>query len=240
MARSPAIVSRADSLIISTIHGKTSAPSLPTYTARTQCSDLRCSVSEPTLGLYTTIHISDLTASSGSTDATGTKYGITLMRQEDEDFGGFGAWMEHSGFAVQEEHYVVEGISISGAYGIAGGDRTGTAPTGSATWRGLMVGGIATGSNSGEGLQGDAILTYSLGGGSLDARFSNIKNLDRFAAHSTPEVQFNNVPVSSHGTFQAGLTGNRIQGGFYGPGHAEAAGIFEQSNIIGAFGAKRQ
>ena len=40
-------------------------------------------------------------------------------------------------------------------------------------------------------------------------------------------------------TVAAGEAGDRIQGGFYGPGHAETAGIFEQSNIVGAFGAKR-
>ena len=33
---------------------------------------------------------------------------------------------------------------------------------------------------------------------------------------------------------------DRIEGGFHVPGHAEAAGIFERSGIIGAFGAKRQ
>ena len=48
------------------------------------------------------------------------------------------------------------------------------------------------------------------------------------------------MPLGADGTFEAGLTGNRIQGGFYGPGHAEAAGIFEQSNIVGAFGATLQ
>jgi len=53
-------------------------------------------------------------------------------------------------------------------------------------------------------------------------------------------VIFADVPISGRGTFEAGLSGNRIQGGFYGPGHVEAAGVFEQSNIVGAFGAKRQ
>ena len=32
----------------------------------------------------------------------------------------------------------------------------------------------------------------------------------------------------------------RVQGGFYGPNHAEATGVFEQAGIAGAFGAKRQ
>ena len=42
------------------------------------------------------------------------------------------------------------------------------------------------------------------------------------------------------GTFKTGQSGTRIQGGFYGPDHVEAAGIFEQSGILGALGATRQ
>ena len=48
------------------------------------------------------------------------------------------------------------------------------------------------------------------------------------------------VAVGPDGTFARGRTGARIQGGFFGPHHAEAAGIFEQSGIVGAFGARRQ
>ena len=63
------------------------------------------------------------------------------------------------------------------------------------------------------------------------------RNLPR--ASSTTMVQFVDIPVTFDGTFSAGLSGNRIQGGFYGPSHGEDAGIFEQSNIVGAFGARR-
>ena len=73
----------------------------------------------------------------------------------------------------------------------------------------------------------------------LDAAFTNIKDLDRLAAHSTETVRFDGVTVGNDGTFNSGLTGNRIQGGFYGPNHVEAAGVFEHSNIVGAFGARR-
>ena len=48
------------------------------------------------------------------------------------------------------------------------------------------------------------------------------------------------LSLAADGTYRAGLTGNRIQGGFYGPNHAEAAGIVEQNGIVGAFGAKRR
>lgn len=73
----------------------------------------------------------------------------------------------------------------------------------------------------------------------IDASFTNIKNLDRNRDHSVTSIRFDDVPVLTDGTFQAGVTGNRIQGGFYGPSYAETAGTFEQSNVVGAFGAKR-
>ena len=148
--------------------------------------------------------------------------------------------MLHSSFAVQTESLRAQGITVNGRYAMAGGDLTGNRPTGSATWLGLMVGTPATGTNRGDRLQGDAALNFDLSANSLDVAFSSIKNIDRGATHSTQTVMFQNVQLGLRGTFEAGLAGNRIQGGFYGPGHAEAAGIFEQLNIVGAFGAKRQ
>ena len=59
-------------------------------------------------------------------------------------------------------------------------------------------------------------------------------------AHGVETVTFSDLAVQPDGTFARGGSGTRSQGGFYGPGHAEAAGIFEQSDIVGAFGAKRQ
>ena len=243
-ARSPSILSRADSLIKSTVHGETSHPDLPTFRIRSQCSGTQCSMSEPRLGFYDTVSISDFEFVHGSTVAIGTKHGITLMSETAQhmgsDLSSFGAWMEHGAFTVQTESTTQEGTRINSRYGLAGGDLTGTRPRGTATWLGLMVGTPATGSSRGDRLLGDATLSYDLGDSTLDATFSSITNIDRGAAHSTRTVRFQDIPVGSRGTFEAGLTGNRIQGGFYGPGHAEVAGIFEQSNIVGAFGATRQ
>ena len=41
------------------------------------------------------------------------------------------------------------------------------------------------------------------------------------------------------GICATGQSGTRIQGGFFGPDHTEAARIFEQSDIIGTFCTKR-
>ena len=51
---------------------------------------------------------------------------------------------------------------------------------------------------------------------------------------------FSDLVIEPDGTFARDQSGTRIQGGFHGPGHAEVAGIFEQSEIVGAFGVKRQ
>ena len=174
--------------------------------------------------------------------AVGTKNGVTLMFGGDwdnDDLADFGAWMEHSAFTVQVDRGMTQGFTVNGLSAIAGGDLTGTRPTGGATWLGLMVGTPIAGDHRGDRLVGDAALNYDMSAGVLDVGFSSIKNIDQLAAHTTETVVFADVPIGSRGTFEAGLTGNRIQGGFYGPGHAEAAGIFEQSNIVGALGAKR-
>ena len=248
-ARAPSILSRSDSLIVSTVYMETSDPDLPEFRIRAQCTGARCLISEPKSGYSDTITLSDLESLPGSVDeAVGTKHGITLISSMVSDrasgvdatsFGSFGAWMDHSVFVVEMGTAAVEGISFSARNGGAAGDLTGIPLTGSATWLGLMVGTPATGSNRGDRLMGDAALNYDMSAGGLDVAFSSIKNIDRGAAHSTPTVLFADVPIDSLGTFAAGLAGNRIQGGFYGPDHVEAAGIFEQRNIVGAFGARR-
>ena len=190
------------------------------------------------------MRLADLEFVAAETVAVGTKHGITLMSGTREGVDGyvvgFGAWMDHGSFTVQIERLREHDVTIDGRYGLAGGDLSGTRPAGDATWLGLMVGTPATGTNRGDRLLGDAALNYDLNSRTLDVAFSSIKNIDRNAAHSTQTVMFQNVRAGSQGTFEAGLAGNRIQGGFYGPGHVEAAGIFEQSNIVGAFGARRQ
>ena len=243
-ARAPAIVSRSDSLIVSTVHGDTDHFDIPTFRLRARCSGTRCTMSEPTTGFTQTIRLADLELGAAEAVAVGTKHGITLVsgtrQNADGHVIGLGAWMEHGSFTVQIERLREQDVTIDGRYGLAGGDLTGTRPTGGATWLGLMVGTPATGTHRGDRLLGDAALNYDLSSDTLDVAFSSIKNIDRNTAHSTETVMFQNLQIGSRGTFEAGLAGNRIQGGFYGPGHVEAAGIFEQSNIVGAFGARRQ
>ena len=245
-ARVAGIVSRADSLIVSTIIAETNRAELRNLELRTSCSRQRCLWSEAATGLSGTIDLRDLEFASVTAREVLAKNGITMIEGTAEGIESYGAWMHHGAFGVQTERWAEEGISIVGRYGLAVGELTGHGPRTSATWRGVMTGTPRDGTFRGDVLQGDATLTYdyrdrrSSPPGYIDAAFTDIVNIDRGTRYSVPVVRFENVPASRHGTFAAGLSGNYIQGGFYGPDHAEAAGIFEQAGIVGAFGAKRR
>lgn len=238
LARAAGIISRTDSLIASTSYGETTHPDVPEFHLRSTCSGTICTFLEPRSGLRLSISVNDLAFSAATETIALSKNGITLIGGENENGSAFGSWMQHSGFQVADAHETGDGITVRLRVGSVAGDLTGYHPSSTASWRGLMVGTPATGANRGDFLQGDARLTYSFSG-TIDADFTNIKNVDRNRDHSVTRIGFDNVPVYTDGTFQAGLTGNRIQGGFYGPNHAETAGIFEQSNVIGSFGAKK-
>ncbi len=249
-ARSLDIFARADSLILSTIHGETDNAEIPTFRHTTQCSGSRCTVTEPLSGTVDTIELANTPLRHGAATAIGSKHGITLVSEASvhtgADLASLGAWLEHGTFAILNERQTGDEGTVDVWYGIIVGGLTGTAPTGRATWLGIMVGTPVAGESRGERLVGDAALTYdfSSGGGgsgpSLDAAFGGIKNIDRGAAHTVETVIFSDLAVGADGTFARGQSGARIQGGFHGSGHAEAAGIFEQSDIVGAFGATRQ
>ena len=179
-------------------------------------------------------------------EAVGTRNGITLAKSTLEqrfEFGiweltSYGAWMEYSAFGVQILDLTAAVPPVSLRHSIAGGDWNVAAPTSSATWRGVMVGTPATGADRGDLLQGDATLSYD--SQALSATFDNIKNLDKLRAHSVQTVSFDQIPYRENGHFWTGEQHDFIWGNFYGPDHAEAAGNFEKSDIVGAFGANRQ
>ena len=212
------------------------------FRIQASCSGTRCTLRESSTGVSDTVRLSDLQLLQGQASAVISKYGITTIWESAAGVDSYYSWMDHAGFAVQTERNSVAGVRYDVRYGLAGGDLAGTRPSDiRGTWRGLMVGTPRSGTLRGNRLQGDAELTYTGGGAAtLDAAFTNIRNLDRGASHSTTSARFDAIPVSANGTYRSGFTGNRIQGGFYGPGHVEAAGVFEQADIVGAFGAKRQ
>ena len=168
-----------------------------------------------------------------------SKHGVTLSGTADGDGRILLLDMAHGS----------AGVFATGALGgglVAGGTAalSGSAPSASATWTGLMVG--ATKDTARELLSGDAVVAYDFGAPSVDVRFTSIVNLDRAAAHSTTEVMFTDVPVFADGRFAQGsstfrqTTENFIGGAFTGPGHEEAGGAFWTAGMQGAFGARRE
>ncbi len=244
------ILARSDSLILSTMHGETGDAEIPTFRLLTQCSGTQCTVTEPLSGAVDTIDLANSPLRQGAPTAIGEKHGIVLIWESSihtgADLASLGAWMEDSSFAILNESQTGEEGPVDVWYGIALGELAGSPPVGSATWLGIMAGTPGTGDARGERLVGHAALTCEFPAGgdgsgpSLDVAFGGIKNIDRGTAHTVETVRFENVAVGPDGTFGTGQSGARIQGGFYGPGHAEATGIFEQFDIVGTFGATRQ
>ena len=239
------IVSRADSLIVSTMHTEAVLPD-ETHSFRlvSECSGTECQLLDPTTGETETVSLDTAVPALGAAQPIGSAHGITLMSESGSQMGveatSLGAWMEHGSFALNSVRAVGEEVESNSLHAVALGDLTGRPLTGNATWLGVMVGTPTAGLERGDRLVGTAALNYDMTAGGLDAAFSGIKNIDRGMAHATETVIFSNVAIDTDGTFATGQSGTRIQGGFYGPDHVEAAGIFEQAGIVGAFGASRQ
>ena len=230
LARVPDILSRGDHFNVSSLHLETADGEA--IVVPLSCSGRSC--------------VDELPEFEDRDRATplSTRNGVTaVMVTRQDTFTAWSSWLEHSGFTV--ESYTgtdpFTGTGSQALIGAGGGEKTGSAPAGSATWRGVMTGTPATGPRRGKGLTGDAKLTFDMNDLTLDAAFTGIVDIDRLALHSVSSVRFSGVPVSRDGTYaQRGETGDLISGGFYGPGHAETAGAFEKSSIVGAFGAKSQ
>ena len=241
------IVSRADSLIVSTMHTEAVLPDeTQTHTLRlvSECSGTECQLLDPVTGETETASLDTAVLALGAAQPIGSAQGITLMSERGSRMGvdatSLGAWIEHGSFALNSIRTVGEEVESNSLHAVALGDLTGRPLTGNATWLGIMVGTPTAGLDRGDRLVGTAALNYDMAAGGLDAAFSGIKNIDSGMAHTTETVIFSNLAIDTDGTFATGQSGTRIQGGFYGPDHVEAAGIFEQAGIVGAFGAKRQ
>ena len=236
---------RVDSLILSTMRVEVVGQD-GTHTFRwlPACAGTRCELHDPVTGTSNTFDLATSAVVRGDAEAIGSAYGITLLSETGQNMGvdrtSLGAWMEHGSFGLFTDRLTGVEVESSYAYALVLGDLTNRPLTGTATWLGIMVGTPTAGEDEGDRLVGTAALNYDMAAGGLDAAFSGIRNIDRGTAHGVEALLFSNLAVGPDGTFATGESGTRIQGGFYGPDHAEAAGIFEQSDIVGAFGARRQ
>lgn len=151
-----------------------------------------------------------------------------------------GAVLEYSVFQSAYINSYGQGLSLNGRYGISAGTRTGTQPV-HGTWTGAYVGTHPT-----QGpLVGDVqIRVVSRNRISVD--FENIRDGGNDYWTGFDPVEFPSVAVSSNGDFTARIEDETISGSFYGPRHAEAAGVYVwesgasgEITVPGAFGATR-
>ena len=140
------------------------------------------------------------------------------------------------------------------SYGVAFGERHGrpSGASGSATWRGGMVGAAM---DSASPLAGESALTYSFGDNTVDVRISGIRAVGDASYTGGTSLTWSGLAVNSDGSFYIpGYNNDRsdltlssalhptlgyIDGDFYGPNAEEAAGIFTRGNVNGAFLAKK-
>ena len=211
----------------------------------TVCSGRRCETYEPVTGLALE---SDLALGLSPTSSYGQvseRRSVSLANFTDQwvwydapiNVRGYGGWMEFNAFDVGVAH--VGSGPLAGAQGAAAtsvGNNTGSRPTGSATWHGVMIGGTDI-NNRPEALQGDATVQYEMARNVVDVSFTNIRNID--AGQQFHNMGWSDVPVGSDGSFGRSGVSDEIEGTFYGPNHAEVGGVFIERTAVGSFGAKR-
>lgn len=238
-------VQNPDVLTISRLHVTTDSERVPEFVLESDCAGTTCTFTDRETGIVQSVTLTGVSGNIEGAQTVLTRNGVTTYLQEaqggDASLKAYGAWLEHGAFAVVEETDVVEeGIELSGIYGLAAGRSSNSRPSVDATYRGLMVGSPVGGAHRGNILQGDAELVYASADNEVDAHFTDIVDLDRGSPHATSRIDFENVAVEQDGIFAKGQSGNRIEGGFVGPDHAEAVGTFESEGIAGAFGAIRE
>ena len=125
-------------------------------------------------------------------------------------------------------------------------------PSGSAMWRGAMLG---TDMRNAGTLQGDARLTLNFADSTVDVEIANIEQIAgifSFASYSGPsrfvwnDLRVNNDAsfyIPGHSNDRSGTTLHPtlgyIEGNFYGPNAEEVAGVFERDWVSGAWLAIR-
>ena len=147
----------------------------------------------------------------------------------------YGGWLKHNAFIVERESLVgTDNVAQSvDIFAFSIGRESGSNPvSGSATWVGTMAG---MDTADVQILHGDTELTADFASSNVDVAFTRIYDEE---SQRRADIVWTDVPMTSDGF--ASRAQGRIEGKFYGPNHAEAGGIFERGNTVGAFGTKRQ
>ena len=148
-------------------------------------------------------------------------------------YQSYGGWLDNSVFAVESEMATDGNDTLIWLNSYSFGDASGTKPTATASWDGVMVGANARG----HVIQGDMAASFVIANPNEIRvfEFSNIINLD--TGQEVSGMRWPTIPLTDSGTFKS--ANGDIEGTFYGANHEEMGGIFNRNDIIGAFaGAK--
>ena len=235
-------------------------------------TDPNVSVDNPDLsvgrGMYWSIFVTDL-ADRDSWTPPNPKAGINFFHITPRpSIAGIEAYLGGIGThsmiwtATTAERRVGGGVDFYGMHSAAMGELHDgrpaysgpNEPTGTATWRGAMVG---TEMSSGTRLFGDSLITYDFADNNVDVELSGISpnGVDQLSSgsYSGPssfswtDLRVNNDAsfyIPGHSNDKAGTvlhpTLGYIDGDFYGPNAEETAGVFERQGVSGAWLAIRE
>ena len=149
------------------------------------------------------------------------------------EFNTWAGWGEYQAFMPGTGVALAEGSRIDFAFPVSFGEGTATNPvSGSATWRGAMLGVQYGLTRFGADVVGDASMNVDFADGDLDLAFTNIQ--EQGTGRPLQSILWADVPMRN-GEFR----GPGLEGRFYGPAHEEAGGVFDRNQIVGAFGVSR-
>ena len=162
---------------------------------------------------------------------------------------GYTGTLEHgafgTGFETYEDPRAELATDVLEVWAGIQGEASGSVPTGSARWSGLMLG-YRHGQAAGDDpfVEGRASLELSLPESELDVSeldvaFSGVASLD--GLHRLDDFGFGDIPMQDDGTFAGGGNSGALRGALFGPAHEEAAGTFHHNaaQVTGSFGAVR-
>ena len=211
--------------------------------AQSDCLGTSCTVSYDGLSLSVSLSLLSDVLPEQTVNTQHAVYGVNrgsvggkeLVDTVTLDYTVLGGWLEKSFFGagrvlgsgtVGEQS--LNGFDALMAFS-AGQESQSNPISGSAIWRGLMVGLDRTASS--HTINGEATLTFDFGRQALDVAMTNIKG-----ERTYDDMNWNDLPVRN-GEFSYSDT---LSGSFYGSNHEEVGGVFERNHITGAFGASRQ
>lgn len=220
-------------------------------------ADIWSTTTQPTPA---TLTLSDMTRRNFPLQHRTERQGVSLASVHSRGVTGgafdFGGWMEHSFFLVAVWNPMrddpLDPFESVYADVFSAGNATGTNPvSGSATWRGAMIGVDASEADSeGNAIVGDATISIgSFANPAVDVSFTGL--VDQTTNTGRNNMSWRNLPVRNgafdyNGDLSVGVAFgdrgdafNSLTGRFYGPNHEEVGGVFIRDQIVGSFGARR-